>query len=231
MRCFGSRSSSTSTPGNPRPRPGPWSALSLAIRRTGLRPVMVTLGAFSEALPRGAGNRPSPADWTCFCSPELGYKNTVDNIVDGVLRGAVTPEQKIAIGRAWVHCWGHVGLWMNQMPAGVWNSGRQFQPRSGSSRRNGYSAGERVRVPTAKGSDGPVGRRYVRRTRRPVSSARGGRGRHSCEPDTRARHRLGQQAVESADAPAIEEAAAAPTRTGARPNWSPVRSTSIGPAA
>jgi len=44
---------------------------------------------------------------------------------------AVTPEQKLALARAWLRCWGRVGLWLNQMPPAWWGLSWEFQPRSG----------------------------------------------------------------------------------------------------
>ncbi len=44
---------------------------------------------------------------------------------------ALTQDQKLAVARAWIRCWGRVGLWMSQMPPAWWGSSREFQPRSG----------------------------------------------------------------------------------------------------
>jgi ATP-dependent helicase YprA (DUF1998 family) len=44
---------------------------------------------------------------------------------------AETPDQKLALSRVWLRCWGRVGLWLNQMPPAWWASERQFRPRSG----------------------------------------------------------------------------------------------------
>lgn len=44
---------------------------------------------------------------------------------------ASTPDQKLAIARSWMRCWGRAGLWMSQMPPAWRNSSRQFQARSG----------------------------------------------------------------------------------------------------
>lgn len=43
----------------------------------------------------------------------------------------LTPDQKLAVTRAWLRCWGRVGLWLSQMPPAWWASSREFQPRSG----------------------------------------------------------------------------------------------------
>ncbi len=44
---------------------------------------------------------------------------------------ALTPDQKLAVARAWLRCWSRVGLWLSQMPPAWWGSRREFQPRSG----------------------------------------------------------------------------------------------------
>ncbi|MGE0444620.1 MAG: DEAD/DEAH box helicase, partial [Vicinamibacterales bacterium] len=44
---------------------------------------------------------------------------------------AMTSEQKAALARAWLRCWGRVGLWLNQMPPAWWGTTRAFQPRTG----------------------------------------------------------------------------------------------------
>jgi hypothetical protein len=44
---------------------------------------------------------------------------------------ATTPEQKIALARAWLRRWGRMGLWLNQMPPAWWGTAREFQPRTG----------------------------------------------------------------------------------------------------
>lgn len=44
---------------------------------------------------------------------------------------ADTDDEKIALARAWIRCWGRTGLWMNQMPPAWWGTTRAFQPKSG----------------------------------------------------------------------------------------------------
>lgn len=44
---------------------------------------------------------------------------------------AQTQEEKIALARTWLCCWGRRGMWLNKMPHSWWSSAREFQPRTG----------------------------------------------------------------------------------------------------
>jgi len=121
----------------------PPGLLSLWGRMRASRPPESLLGAIAKAVTDGYYGLESLAIASLVERSERTPKIHALPDIPGL---AVAPDQKLALARAWIRCWGRAGLWLTHMPPALWNTKREFQPRSGKfTEMNSLLKGKQVR--------------------------------------------------------------------------------------